>query len=103
MYTFMAGPRVTARHAKANVFGQVLFGRQTLGGSATLTTPNRPSMSESTSNAYFAMEPGGGVDFKVSDSVGIRLGVNVQLIDQTDARDWGRVPQIVVGFVWSAR
>ena len=57
------------------------------------------TLSFSESETDFAVQPGGGVDVKVSDNVGVRVGFNFRAIRPSDNGDWGKVIQVVAGVV----
>jgi opacity protein-like surface antigen len=61
-FTYLFGPRLTARGGNFNVFGHVLFG-------GAKTTGESPLGSESD----FALAVGAGVDINASKNIGVRL------------------------------
>lgn len=99
MHSFLAGPRVMSQQGMVTVFGQVLFGgvhsSTDVSGSASGVT-----VSFSESETDFAIQPGGGVDVKLSDNVGARVGFNFRAIRPSDDGEWGKVVQVVAGIVW---
>ena len=98
LYTFQAGPRFASRSGSTTVFGQVLAGGATISasGSATGLGFNRSS---DTSKTYFAFTPGGGVDVRATEHLGVRFLANFQLISAED--DWGKVFVAGVGLMWA--
>ncbi len=98
MHSFMAGPRVMSQQGLVTVFGQVLFGgvhlSTEMSGSGAGVT-----VSGSETETDFAIQPGGGVDVKVSGKVGVRVGVNYRAIRPKDSGEWGKVVQVVAGVV----
>jgi opacity protein-like surface antigen len=88
VHEFLGGVRLNARDNPRLVpYGQVLVGG--INGSieltATSTIPGVPGFSEDDSSTNFALVLGGGVNFGVSESVGIRFGVNYLRIFEEDA------------------
>jgi len=88
VHEFLGGVRVNARSNSAVVpFGQVLVGG--INGSvevtATSTIPGVPSFTEEDSGTNFVLELGGGVNFGLSDSVGLRVGADYLRMFEEDA------------------
>jgi len=78
VHTFMGGIRMSARQQPRFVpYAQVLFGLArgsgTVKGQATVAG-RTISISESESDSDFAFDAGGGVNFRMSDSLGLRVG-----------------------------
>jgi hypothetical protein len=88
VHTFMAGPKFAARLPVATPFFQVLFGAARLGANAV-----GPE-----SETDFAMQPGGGVDVRLSNAVGLRVGANYRLIRSLG--ETSKESQLVVGIVF---
>jgi opacity protein-like surface antigen len=90
VHEFLGGVRLNARTGAAvTPFVQVLGGG--LNGSvevnATTTIPGQPpfSINDSDSGTDFALEIGGGVNFPLSDAVGLRVGADYLRIFEEDA------------------
>jgi opacity protein-like surface antigen len=90
VHEFLGGVRLNARTgAGVTPFVQVLGGG--LNGSvevtATTTIPGQPpfSINDSDSGTDFALEIGGGVNFPLSDAVGLRVGADYLRIFEEDA------------------
>ena len=90
VHEFLGGVRLNARTGSAvTPFVQVLGGG--LNGSvevtATTTVPGQPpfSINDSDSGTDFALEIGGGVNFPLSDGVGLRVGADYLRIFEEDA------------------
>ena len=98
IYTYQAGPRFRSHPASARVFGQFLVGAATLSGSGSASGLGITA-SRSSSTTYFAFTPGGGVDVRATQHLGLRFTANLQLIDAEG--DWGKVFQTGVGLVWT--
>ena len=64
MHTFLGGIRVRREHRAATPFVQVLAGMARAAGS---------SEGASESDSAFALQPGGGVDFRVTDRFAVRV------------------------------
>jgi opacity protein-like surface antigen len=79
VYTFLAGPRVTARSGQLNFYGQFLVGAARGAGSITLTGGGA-SFASSGSDTEFCLAPGAGVDFNLGDRAALRAGVSERLI-----------------------
>jgi opacity protein-like surface antigen len=71
IFSYTAGPRAYNRLGRVNLFTQALFGISHIAGHAAL--PTVPPSSEKQKSNPFTMMMGGGVDFKVSDSIALRL------------------------------
>jgi opacity protein-like surface antigen len=79
IHNFLAGLRVNARGNSAFVpYGQVLIGgvNSSVELTTTSTIPGVPAFSEEDSATNFALELGGGVNFGLAESAGIRFGVD---------------------------
>jgi opacity protein-like surface antigen len=91
----MFGPKVRSRQGPARGFAQFLVG-------ARMTSFDSSSSDGgagfSASSTHFAIAPGGGVDVKVSDNLGVRLGANLKLT--TISGEWFKLYQVNVGLVW---
>jgi len=75
--SFMAGPHVSVRPIdRVTLFGQVLFGgvRATVG-----------ILDQTHSRTDFALQPGGGADFWISRTIGIRGGADYRRITAADS------------------
>jgi opacity protein-like surface antigen len=88
VHEFLGGVRLSARdNPKLVPYGQLLVGG--INGSIDLTTtstiPGVPAFSQDDSSTNFALVLGGGVNFGVAESVGIRFGVNYLRIFEEDA------------------
>jgi hypothetical protein len=75
VYSFMGGPRFMGRPGKVAPFGQLLMGA--VRGSVSV-------LGESESVSDFALQPGGGVDFWLTQSFGIRIGGDYRRIFAED-------------------
>ncbi len=81
VHEFLGGVRVNARSNTAIVpFGQVLVGgiNASVKVAASTTIPGLPpfEINEEDSGTNFALEAGGGVNFGLSDAVGLRVGAD---------------------------
>ena len=88
VHEFLGGVRLNARDNPRLVpYGQLLVGgiNGAIELTATSTIPGVPGFSEDDSSTNFALVLGGGVNFGVSESVGIRFGVNYLRIFEEDA------------------
>jgi hypothetical protein len=88
VHEFLGGLRLNARdNPKLVPYGQVLAGaiNGSIELSTTSTIPGIPTFSEEDSSTNFAVVFGGGVNFGVSDSTGIRFGVDYMRIFEEDA------------------
>jgi len=77
VHTFMGGVRLSSRsNARVVPFGQVLFGvaRGSFGASVFGESIGDESSTE------FALQPGGGVNFMVSDAFGVRVAADYRRI-----------------------
>jgi opacity protein-like surface antigen len=88
VHEFLGGVRLSARdNPKLVPYGQLLVGG--INGSIELTTtstiPGVPAFSQDDSSTNFAFVLGGGINFGVAESVGIRFGVNYLRIFEEDA------------------
>lgn len=88
VHEFLGGARFNVRNnPKLVPYGQFLVG--VLNGSVELATsstiPGLPSFSEEDSTTNFALEVGGGVNFGVTEIVGIRFGVDYLRVFAEDA------------------
>jgi len=88
VHQFLGGVRLSARdNPKLVPFGQLLVGA--INGSveltATSTIPGIPTFSEEDSSTNFGLLFGGGTTFGVSESAGIRFGVDYLRIFEEDA------------------
>src|SRR4029453_18954068 len=75
--SFMAGPHVSMRPSdRVTIFGQVLFGgvRGTVG-----------ILDQTQSRTDFALQPGGGADFWISRTIGIRAGADYRRITAVES------------------
>lgn len=75
--SFMAGPHVSVqRFDKVTLYGQVLFGgvRGTVG-----------ILDQTQSRTDFALQPGGGADFWMSRTIGIRTGADYRRISAVES------------------
>lgn len=102
VHEFLGGVRVNARSKPAFVpFGQILVGA--INGSVELTTtstiPGVPSTIEEDSGTNFVLELGGGVNFGLSDSVGLRVGADYLRVFEEDAG--GNLFRFHIGIVFS--
>jgi hypothetical protein len=67
VYTFMGGPRVYTRLARATVFGQFLLGAARSTGDVFVLGEEL-----AVSETNFALQPGGGVDLHLTNRLGVR-------------------------------
>jgi opacity protein-like surface antigen len=73
MFSYLFGPQLKFRRGKAEYFAEALFGAAHSSGGYTLllsTTPNPATLNNS--NNSFAMEYGGGLDWKLTHRISIR-------------------------------
>jgi hypothetical protein len=94
--SFMGGPRFIARHNRAEVFSQVLFGAHRLRADAAPSRMFRTAQTGSTTN--LATQPGGGVDVYALDNLAVRFAVNLRWVNWVETRT---ETQIVAGLVYS--
>ena len=92
VYTFMAGPRWSDRQGQITPWAQVLVGMANLSGSVFGITASETDL---------AIQPGGGIDFDVNGSFGVRLGGNLRFI--RSAGETGKEFQFVAGIVMHSR
>lgn len=72
LFTYLFGPRISFNHGGRLIpFGQVLLG----GARLRVTVPGNGTTTITTSTNFnaFAMTVGGGVDYKLSEHIGVRL------------------------------
>lgn len=73
VHTFLFGPRVSYRRkGKLTPFAHTLLGASRVGARTTIMSGST-SVNSSVSDIGFAMAVGGGVDLRLSESVGLRL------------------------------
>lgn len=78
LHTFVAGPKFASyRNPNITPYVQALFGGARASGSVKVAGT---SVAISESRNGFDFQPGGGVDIRASDAVGIRLGINADFI-----------------------
>ena len=74
IYSILAGPRVSDPRGRWNPFAEALFGWARINSNmSTATTSQGVFLSSTTANNAFSMALGGGIDFKLSNAVAIRL------------------------------
>ena len=90
VHTFMAGPKVASRQGQMTPWAQVLVGAASLSGSV---------FGIGDSETDFAWAPGGGVDFNVQNSFGVRLGANLRFIHSSGStvKEFQFIAGVVVG------
>ena len=81
VHEFLGGVRLSARSNSAVVpFGQVLVGgiNGSIEVSASTTIPGMPpiAFNDEESGTNFALQAGGGVNFKMSEAIGLRAGAD---------------------------
>ncbi len=69
LFTFTAGPKYARRIRNFTAFAQVLFGVATLHGTTS---------GVSDSSTGFTMQPGGGIDYPLTNALGVRVGMNIE-------------------------
>jgi hypothetical protein len=85
VFIFAVGPKLTtSRNNRVIEFAQLLVGMEHF--SATLHTPPDPDFNGSSSE--FAIEPGGGVDVRLTRRVAVRARVAVAIADPWHATFW---------------
>lgn len=91
IHTFLSGPRFSGRFSREHV---VPFG-QFLGG---LALANGTVFGVSDTSSYFTIQPGGGVDIALSDSVAVRFQVDYRKVfgDIGGANQFRFAPGIVI-------
>jgi outer membrane protein with beta-barrel domain len=99
-HSYLAGPRLMSRPGNVRVFGQVLFGGETDHVSATGAS-GAFSYSSSNTETNYAIQPGGGVDVKLANAVGLRVGGSFRAVHTTG--DWGKIVQFYTGVVFSVK
>jgi opacity protein-like surface antigen len=74
MFSYMFGPQFKFRHEKVDYFAEALFGaaHSSAGFTQLVYVTGQPPTTVYNSNNSFAMEYGGGLDWKVSHHVSIR-------------------------------
>ena len=93
LHTFVAGPRFTShRNPAFSPYAQVLFG-----GARTSATAKVGSTSSTNTDSGFDVQPGAGVDIKVNNAFGVRVGVNGDFI-RSDGETSGEF-QFIAGIV----
>ena len=79
LYTFVGGPKfVSHKNPKLTPYVQMLFGGARV--SASVKVPGSSTAVFSDHSNGFDFQPGGGVDIKTGNAVGIRLGINEDFI-----------------------
>jgi hypothetical protein len=92
VYTFMGGPRATARlSSRVAPFGQVLFG-------AARASSSVLDVGDSVTD--FGYQPGGGVDVHLSSAVGVRLQADYRIVrsEGRNSKESRVIAAAVVGF-----
>jgi opacity protein-like surface antigen len=89
VHTFMGGVRFTARQNPAfTPYVQALFGlaRAKTDVEGQVTVPGRPTISinESMSDSEFAFDADGGVNFRLSDALALRVGAGYLRVGGSD-------------------
>ena len=89
VHTFMGGVRFTARQNPAfTPYVQALFGlaRAKTDVEGQVTVPGRPTISinESMSDSEFAFDADGGVNFRLSDALALRVGAGYLRVGTSD-------------------
>jgi Outer membrane protein beta-barrel domain len=79
IYTFLAGPHVTARSGQLNFYGQFLVGAAREAGSFTGTLGG-VSVGSSGSDTEFCLAPGAGVEINLGEHSALRSGVSERFI-----------------------
>jgi hypothetical protein len=69
VHSFLAGPRFTLHRDNFSVYAQTLLGAARSGASAGTSA-----------QTDLAVQPGGGIDLRVTDGIGVRLGANYQFL-----------------------
>src|SRR5439155_25799770 len=92
VHTFAAGPRWSDRQGQITPWAQVLVGIANMSGSV---------FGIGASENGFSVQPGGGLDFDVNGSFGVRLGGNLRFIRSSGAT--GKEFQFVAGIVMHSR
>jgi len=77
LYTFTGGPRVSVRGSRLTAFGHLLIGAAKVtqyneGTYSFLPSPG-PHVAGSYKQVSFALMPGGGINFQMTKSIGIRI------------------------------
>ena len=99
-HSYLAGLRVMSPRGTVRVFGQVLFGGETDHISASASAGTFSS-SQSDTVTNFAIQPGGGVDVKLSNAVGLRFGGSFRAVNGEGG--WGKIAQFYSGLVFSVK
>lgn len=104
LYTFMGGPRLFLKRGRLVPFAQVLVGAVHLRTKADISFPEF-SGSQRDSETEFAIQPGAGVTFLVTNNLGIRGAVDYRRIMINDEEDGTNEVRCMAGFVfgWGAR
>ena len=96
-HTFLGGPKFVGRLAKGRVnpFGQFLLGLEidNIGVDAFDRL-----VDEKGKNYYFDIQPGGGLDIGLSDSIALRMQIDrrTAFVDGGTASSWRFMPALVV-------
>lgn len=91
VHEFLGGVRLNARPADSTIvpFGQLLVGaiNGSIDVTASTTIPGAPpiTFSEEDSGTNFGLELGGGVNFGLTDALGLRVGVDYLRVFEEDA------------------
>lgn len=104
VYTFMAGPRFFHKAGRLVPFGQFLAGGANARFKMTLPTEYGGVYKDDTTE--FAIQPGGGVTYLLSEHVGLRAEADYRcIIDFEDENDYTNEFRFVSGFTfhWGAR
>lgn len=77
--TYAAGPRFNGRFGKSTGFGHVLFGGARFSAAGSIL-----GVTDSASDTQFLIQPGGGVDIGMSESVAIRAQGDYLYVKDSD-------------------
>lgn len=88
VYTLMSGPRVFRKTGRIMPYAQALVGGAHLRLKSQFTPPDGGRVETVNDNTtYFAVQPGGGVSFFLTDRIGVRVAADYRLI--VDVGDGG--------------
>lgn len=110
VHTFMAGPRFSSKQGRLVPYAQVLVGaallrtRTMFQNSDDLVTTERVVITDT----RFAVQPGGGLSFLVTENLGVRVGADYRSVIEfvgDEENDYTNQFRVLTGFTfnWGAR
>ncbi|MBI4888148.1 MAG: porin family protein [Acidobacteria bacterium] len=89
VFSFMTGPRFTARGSRVTPFAQLLLGGSHISGGVQF---------DGALTTGFAYQPGAGIDVNVTPSLGLRVEGDYRVI-RTEGHS-GKASRVLAGVVW---